>query len=267
MRIGLFRCLAVAGAVLAVSLVTGLGCSCSSSPETSDVWTDEMTDEQLEVHEYANEKKIGIDLRRYNVGNEPGGILDIFDCTDQQFTEFLDSAPAGTFLVTTINITTKKLTDVGMQQLTRFEQATEVVLDNTKITNEGLVYLAELKQIEILSLAGTKITDAGLAYLTGLPKLRTLRLSLCKSVTDRGMAEVARMSSSLTDLALDDTAISDAGLDQLHGMKQLRLLSIQQAPGEENEPHVTKAGVDALQAALSETRIINSFDVPKNPNS
>lgn len=253
-------------AILALSLMACLGCSCSSSSEKSGEWTDAMSDEQRDVDRYARERQIGIELARQGATDEIGGSLNVFDCTDPQFIEFLDAAPAGTFLVSRIKFTTNKMTDVSMQQLSKFENATEVVLDDTGITNEGVVYLADLKHIEILSLEGTKITDAALAYLTGLPKLRSLKLSLCKSITDRGMPEIAKISS-LTELSLDDTPISDAGLEQLHGMKQLRWLSIQQAPGEDHAPQITKSGVDALQAALPETRIISSVTVPKNPNS
>ena len=114
------------------------------------------------------------------------------------------------------------------------------------------------------------ITDRGLARLAelDLPKLDVLDLGHCESITDAGMADVARMTQ-VRSLDLRNTAITDEGLAALTRMQNLTWLTLDDCPGITDRglellarksnwahvwvsacPNVTQAGIARLQAAL-----------------
>ena len=96
-------------------------------------------------------------------------------------------------------------------------------LSNTRVTDAGMDTLSRMQRLRELYLNGTPVTDAGLEKLRGLP-LEMLYLSDTK-VTDAGLATLGTMSR-LDSIYLDTTEIGDAGLAALGTLPRLKILWI-----------------------------------------
>ena len=102
---------------------------------------------------------VRVDLRYYEVSND--------ELTN--FTKLLTAFPQ----LTTLQLKSKKISDVGASQLVNLPQLKSVTLQNCELTDAGLARLHALKQLERLNVAGTKVTDAGVAEIQkALPNLK-----------------------------------------------------------------------------------------------
>jgi hypothetical protein len=142
----------------------------------------------------------------------------------------------------------------------------------------ALARLTELTDLDFFG--GWKVKDAplsdiGLARLAELrlPKLQHLALGHCKHISDRGLENVAKMST-ITALDLRDTRITDNGLPPLVAMNRLIYLDLSGCPGITDRGleqlsrktnwkrlrlgrcfNITAAGIARLKAALPNTYI------------
>jgi hypothetical protein len=121
-----------------------------------------------------------------------------------------------------------------------------LTLYNTRITDAGLEPVSRLSHLQALHLSDTAVTDAGLQQLRGLTELRDLGLNRTR-VTDAGLAQLKGFTN-LSSLALDGTRITDEGLAQLKGLRHLKHLSL-------NRTGVTPAGIQELKRALPNVQI------------
>lgn len=93
-----------------------------------------------------------------------------------------------------------KITDLGLAELAKFPNLTELNLSKCGVTPSGLKAIAGLTLLEKLNLEGTPVADAGMAHLANLTKL--------------------------TDLSLAKCGVSGAGLGHLSAMLQLKKLNL-----------------------------------------
>jgi hypothetical protein len=92
-----------------------------------------------------------------------------------------------------------------------------------------------------VTLEGRPVDDASLALLRSFPKLRSLDLAQTR-ITDRGLRDLATLSS-LEHLDLSgDPGVTDAGLDHLAALPRLQMLVL-------TGTRVTERGVQKLRAA------------------
>ena len=123
-----------------------------------------------------------------------------------------------------------------------------VRLGATQVTDAGLVFLVDsnLKWIEIDDCR--EITDLGLEALSQVESLETLNLSSLKSISDDGLAHIARLPN-VTSLDLHGTPITDECLTTLERFTSLSLLRIYQT-------EVSPEGIQRLHEALPQCEII-----------
>ena len=84
--------------------------------------------------------------------------------------------PDADFLVTSLNLSETKFSDLDAQKLSLLSELHELNLYSTQVTDKGMKYLVPLSQLENLELSYTSITDAGLEELSGLKNLKQLYL-------------------------------------------------------------------------------------------
>lgn len=87
-----------------------------------------------------------------------------------------------------------------------------------RLTDKGLEQLSKLEKLETLYLSGGGITDAGLKHLKSLKKLETLEIDYCSGVNGSGL-EVIKELPELKNLNLTHTAVTNANLRHLAGVK------------------------------------------------
>ncbi|XP_033098050.1 uncharacterized protein LOC117101993 [Anneissia japonica] len=97
------------------------------------------------------------------------------------------------------------------------------------ISDAGLtILLPGLKKLKTLKLnLNPQITDKVLEYITDLKQLTAIGLEGA-NITDRGVENLACLSSSLTHVNLSKTRITDASISILANLSQLRYLAIEQ---------------------------------------
>ena len=71
-----------------------------------------------------------------------------------------------------------------------------VDLSDTKVTDTGLQHLSRLTQLEKLSLDRTGVTDGGLEHLQELPRLKAISLCGAIQVTDAALEYVGAVADS-----------------------------------------------------------------------
>jgi Leucine-rich repeat (LRR) protein len=158
----------------------------------------------------------------------------------------------------TLDLSGTDVSDESLAQLRLFPRLEELSLGNTQVTDAGLIHLQRLSELRVLDLGATHVTDAGMAQLRGLLRLEALRLAGCniegqgldqlealsrlttldlsctRSVNDRCLANVAKLTrlkslslgSGPSDSIDDVSELSDAGLRSLVGLPDLQKLSI-----------------------------------------
>ena len=170
--------------------------------------------------------------------------------------------------ITSVNFTTKKITDKDLQGLIDDGSLTEVTsvdVSRTSITPAGLDALAKLKKLTVLDVGGLGLKDDDLSHLSALTGLETLgldsnpingeglgalkplekltNLDLGETkITDDGVAKLESLAS-IEELELDDNAITDAAVDHLSKLKNLKAVDL-------SNTKLTEAGREKLKKAL-----------------
>ncbi|MCH9022323.1 MAG: hypothetical protein IID32_06130, partial [Planctomycetes bacterium] len=93
--------------------------------------------------------------------------------------------------ITWVNLKGSKITDSGLEHLSKLPNLTRLHLENTEISDAGLVHLKGLVNLQYLNLYKTKVSDGGLKHLVGLKNLEKLYLWQSE-VTDEGAAELKK---------------------------------------------------------------------------
>ena len=128
------------------------------------------------------------------------------------------------------------VTDDGLQSLRPLQNLKSLSIRGAPITDEGLRALEGMTKLQFVSLQGTKIEGVGLG---SLPSSITTLLS---DATDRGVAEIARLTN-LEELWLLHTIVSDEGIENIAKMDSLRRLYF-------FETSISDSGVSRLKRAL-----------------
>jgi hypothetical protein len=106
-----------------------------------------------------------------------------------------------------------KVTDAGLEHLTKLPALKWLILDGLPVSDDGLKTLSAAKSLTLLSVSRTKVTDRGLKHLRALDNLTAIRLS-DDSITDEGLQELAVLKK-LTIIAAWDTKVTQAGVARL----------------------------------------------------
>jgi hypothetical protein len=85
---------------------------------------------------------------------------------------------AGLTGIERLYVTNTNLSDLGMRHFARFENLTDLEIENTDVTADGLVFLAGMKNLQLLVIRRCRrMTEAGLVHVIPLVGLR--RLEFC----------------------------------------------------------------------------------------
>ncbi|MBP90726.1 MAG: hypothetical protein CMJ64_29115 [Planctomycetaceae bacterium] len=136
----------------------------------------------------------------------------------------------------------KRITDVGMEHMSKLTTLTSLALDHTSVGDAGVTQLAPLVNLDQLSLGVTKCTEAALNIVSSLKKLRSLDLYGIP-VSSAGLRKL-RGLTELQTLRISDTAIDDEALRELATLTELRYLDLSRNPG------ITDAGLIHLNALI-----------------
>ena len=101
-----------------------------------------------------------------------------------------------------ITVKNNEITDADLATLARFTDLQVLDLGGcVGITDNGLRQLTRLKKLKSLTLSGDRLGGSGLGHLHDLPALENLTLYSSQGVTDKDIAELAKMNQ-LTRLTL-----------------------------------------------------------------
>jgi hypothetical protein len=112
-----------------------------------------------------------------------------------------------------LDVAGSKLTDSGMEIISRFTSLKELDIRSTRITSRGAQCLRSTPLLEKLILYDTQIDDAANEILGGLENLAELNVSGTK-LTDKAVSHLGRLSR-LECLDISSTKISEKGLQDL----------------------------------------------------
>lgn len=125
----------------------------------------------------------------------------------------------------TVNRT--RITDAGLQMLSRHPGLTHLDLSSNQLTDEVLRHIGHLKNLEVLNLSNTQITGTGLRHLEDLDRLRELRLNHAPVIDDA--LQYLSGLTGLERLHLDSTRVTGAGFARVRGLERLEELSLNQS--------------------------------------
>ena len=119
-------------------------------------------------------------------------------------------------------LTDTKVSDAGLENISRLKHLFALHLDGTKVGDKGLEHIALLPELRSLWLDRTAVSDDGLAALSNSHKLRTLSLKRT-GITDEALT---RIGDPIQELALSHTRVSDAGVRTLASKEGLQVLEL-----------------------------------------
>lgn len=137
-----------------------------------------------------------------------------------------------------------RITDAGLQHLSKATSLEELALWGERMGDAGLIHLRGLPRLKYLFLRGphftdagcvhlkdipslkmlsyhegvARITDAGLVHIADIPNLESLCLHGMKNITDDGIAHLSKMHS-LKKLEIGSSQVTDRGLGYLSQIK------------------------------------------------
>jgi hypothetical protein len=107
----------------------------------------------------------------------------------------LSACPVVTYLNLAEN---RKVTDDGLEELTRLDHLRSLNLSSCSLTNDGLALLSAFHHLEQLNLSYcNRITDLGLKSIRLLRTLTFLDLQGCPKITNGGLARMRRNSLTI----------------------------------------------------------------------
>ena len=121
---------------------------------------------------------------------------------------------SGHELLDEIKAAGSKVTDAGLQSISRFTGLKTLDLAGTTITDSGLVEIGKAVSLEKLILNSTRITDAGVAELKNLVNLKELSIS-GTAVTDDGFPAFKKLTN-LETMRCSSMNINGKGFDVFH---------------------------------------------------
>lgn len=120
-----------------------------------------------------------------------------------------------------------------------------------KLTGEGFVHLDSLDNLVILDIGNNKeIKDENLKFLKDLDRLQILNASPLWGLTDKGLVHLSQIKS-LKRLKTRSKLITNEGIQCLASLKDLEILQLS------GSPNLTAEGIEKLQKALPNCRIVN----------
>lgn len=141
-----------------------------------------------------------------------------------------------------------KVTDAGMDSLSRIRTLAEVDVRETKVTTDGIAKLVNLPELESLWISGKNLGDECCA-LVGQMKHLVLLQADDTDFGDSGIQKLLPLAKHLKQLRLDHTRVGDAGLKTIGEFKQLVRLNLA-------DTKVTDKGIPSL-GGLSQMRQLN----------
>ena len=114
-------------------------------------------------------------------------------------------------------------------------------LDNKSINDQALADLARWEKLDRMSVRRASITDDGLALLARLTRLTYLHVEGCAGVTDAGLQHLRKLHR-LEQLNVVNTSATEAGAAKLHESLPSCLIIVGQREGvfHQFEPRQTK---------------------------
>jgi len=94
-----------------------------------------------------------------------------------------------------------------------------------EIGDDHVQYIKRLKSLETIEFEECGITDKGVGELAELTKLKALRFSVCRRVTDEGIAKLGKLLE-LEVLELTYTGVTGKGFDELTSLSKLKELDV-----------------------------------------
>lgn len=153
-----------------------------------------------------------------------------------------------------MEINDPRVSDETIALVSTLPDLKELHIRSDQLSDRGLGHLAGLKTLKYLNLVGRQITDNGLEQIAKFKQLKGLDLN-AEKVSDDGLAQIAKLtklhqlSLGTSGFSQDRMNITDEGLLHLQALKNLRFLQF-------NSSKVTRAGVDKLQKALPDCKIV-----------
>ncbi|WDE98971.1 hypothetical protein PQO03_14115 [Lentisphaera profundi] len=142
---------------------------------------------------------------------------------------------------------TERITDLGVQYLTKLNHLVYVYVRGAKLTNLSAKYLGSMKSLRRVNFGGPKITDLGLIYIASNRNFTSICME-ATSLTDKGLKVLTKLSK-LHDLNLaGDKKITDQGLIHLAQIKNMKILYIGGAS-------ITDAGITKFKTTLTKCAI------------
>ncbi len=131
-----------------------------------------------------------------------------------------------------------KVTDAGMDSLSKIPTLAEIDIRDTKVTCAGIAKLADLPELESLWISGKELGDD---CCTTIAKMKHLLLLQADDTNfgDSGIQKLLPLSKDLKQLRLEHTRVGDTGLKTLGAFKQLVRLNL-------SGTKVTDAGIPYL---------------------
>jgi N-acyl-D-aspartate/D-glutamate deacylase/Leucine-rich repeat (LRR) protein len=171
---------------------------------------------------------------------------------DLSYTEITDAGVKRLPAVESLDLNATEIGDAGLEAIAAMmPNLKHLRVNYGRFTDQGVKALGSLRNLESLEVARSRMTDESMEAIAALPKLRGLNLDYT-SVSDIGLAVLAKAQPQLEWLRLDTANITDAAVDSLASLKTLKDLNLYHTL-------VTEKAFDALKLALPECRIV--FDV------
>lgn len=223
--------------ILPILIFAIVGCGLVKPPKPSNFVEPEKSQLERSIKAF---KSLGASFEQWD-GDPQVDNLPVFRMpanTDDKTLELIPIVPFSFGL----DISNSKVTDVGVQTLTKQENLWLLNMSHTEVTDDSCAIIAECENVSSLYLIGTDISDEGVKSLVQLQNLRLLSL-FSTDVTDVGLKDVSTLTN-LKCLDLAGTQISDDALNEIAKLKELSQLYI-------GHTHVTPYGANRIRKTLT----------------
>lgn len=129
-------------------------------------------------------------------------------------------------------------------------ELTSIETTSVPFTKEDIAEFAVFQDLTRLVFGGSNITDAVLEGSLALPKLTRIELNSGVSISDEGLATLAKHKTLTEIVAVDVSRISDEALLKLVDLKTLKMLQLQRCS------KITPAGIEAFQKARPDVTVV-----------
>jgi|GEM_PF-444391 len=146
-----------------------------------------------------------------------------------------------------LSVSGAKITDAGVEHISKMTGLVELVLQNTDATNAGIAKLVALKNLRLLNLQRTSyMTDDALAVIAKMPSIQYLEV-LYNNIGNDALKHIGQMKQLRSLDIRGCVYINNEGLEHITGLNNLRALRLRQ----------TVLGDEGLQKLAALPNLIN----------